>query len=75
MDATTAALWDNEDIQRFLQLGKSATNEAMADPDFPAPAYGNRRYRRYFADDIIEWARQRAARRAAERRHVHSRGR
>jgi len=53
MGATSAALWDNSDIQTFLRLGKSATKEIMAEPDFPAPAIGDRRYRRYFADDII----------------------
>lgn len=63
MDATSAALWDYTDIQHFLRLGKSAANERMARPDFPAPAVGQKRYRRYFPDDIIEWARQQANRR------------
>ncbi|MHB1173481.1 MAG: hypothetical protein ACYCZY_13565 [Lacisediminihabitans sp.] len=73
MDAPSPALWDNADIQKFLRLGKSATNEVMAEPDFPAPAYGDRRYRRYFPEDIVQWARDRAARKNAERRTLGTR--
>lgn len=61
-------LWDGEDVAAFLGLGKSAANLVMAAPDFPAPAVGNRRYRRYVPEEILAWARERAARRAAERR-------
>ena len=68
MDDLSTRLWDNADIQRFLHLGKSATNEVMASHDFPAPVVGNRRYRRYMSDDIVQWAINRAALNTADRR-------
>lgn len=63
-------LWDHSDIAAFLKLGKSATNELMAAADFPAPVIGNRRYRRYIPDQVVEWALDRARVRLAERRRV-----
>lgn len=63
-------LWDPSDVAAFLGLGKSATNEVMAAADFPAPVLGNRRYRRYVPDHVVEWALNRARVRAAGRSRV-----
>ena len=75
MDATSCALWASSDIQQFFRLGKSAVNELVARPDFPAPALGNERYRRWVPQQVIDWAMQESARRAQERRRGRSIGR
>ncbi len=63
-------MWSHRDIAKFLDLGKSATNQVISSADFPAPVVGDQRYRRYIPDDVVAWALERADAQATERRQI-----
>jgi len=57
------ALWTNQDIADWLQLSlDTVERRVIARPEFPAPIQpcptGQRAAKRWFAGEVIKWARQ-----------------
>jgi len=57
------ALWTNQDIADWLQLSlDTVERRVMTRPEFPAPLQpcptGQRAAKRWFAGEVIQWARQ-----------------